>query len=274
MLIILVLISNIFYVYNVKRVIFKLMKKILLTTLTALSVAVAFGQNNSYINSGSIGKAPQEKPAQKEEKFLYGPVKFRELSETVGEKYIIVPLSKRAIADGYSFISTGETFDRVKKLSAAEGAGKILIMQSVKNGYAHFKDSLGNSYVSEIVDGYMYNLVSAYDIDEARKLFLGKVLWLNQDMIFTYDEVADKYSQIKSQRFEPVEVVNIVLSNSSSWPVRFMIKNKAKQIAFIDAIVSGTNMSIKYLKDYMLKTYSLQKILNLLTNSPPLCGLK
>ncbi|MCC8409784.1 hypothetical protein LJ707_12665 [Mucilaginibacter sp. UR6-1] len=223
------------------------MKKILLTIITALSVAIAFGQNNSYIKSGSIGKAPQEKPAQKEDKFLYGPVKYRELRETVGEKYLIIPIMKELASGGYRSISKGTIYNFDTKLSAAEGVGKVLILKSIDDKYAHFIDSLGNDYVSDLLNGYINKLVPVYDIEQARKLFLDKILWLNQTEIYIFDEIKQSYSPIKNLRFEQVTVIDIVVSYNSSVPIRFILKNKKGEIGLMDVIVSGTNSSPEYL---------------------------
>ncbi|MCC8409785.1 hypothetical protein LJ707_12670 [Mucilaginibacter sp. UR6-1] len=223
------------------------MQKIILITLTTLFINTAFGQNNSYIKSGSIGKTPQEKPAQKEDKFLYGPVKYRELSETVGEKYVVVPLMKRFAADGYTYLSTGTVFDRDKKVLETEGEGKILILKSLDNEYAHFKDSVGMDYTSQLFEGSIKDIVPVYDIDQARKLFLGKTLWLNQDQIYTFDQEKQSYTPIKNLRFEPVLVTDIVISYLSSVPARFIVKTKNGEVGLTDVLVSGTNSAPEFL---------------------------
>ncbi|RYY36799.1 MAG: hypothetical protein EOP46_05060 [Sphingobacteriaceae bacterium] len=226
------------------------MKKNILLLALVFSTVAAFCQNNNYLHNGAIGSPQSKDTVKKDAKFLYGPVKFRELKETVGETYIVLPLPQWVKKYGYS-IYKGEISNN-RNIDTLEGPGKLFILREIDDNVARFRDSKDELYTIELLKGYIPGVAPVYDIDEARKLFLNKTLWMNQDFIKIQD-AEGKEQEVKGLRFEPVKVVNVVGSERSVHPIRFIVQTPKNETGFADVIVSGTNYNLQYLLQYMFE---------------------
>jgi hypothetical protein len=231
--------------------IFIAMKKILLATIIILTAATTFGQNGSgYIRSGSIGKVqPAASEAQKNE-FPYGPVKYRTLEETIGETYLVLPLSKYDLDYGYFNLYEGDTTNDPNRLSKEKGDGLLITLASLQNDIAHFIDSSGKKYAAKLIDASISDVVPVYDIEQSRKLFLNKTLWMKRGFLFTYDDATGDYGKITGTHLDPVKVIDIVGGANQAFPVRFIVKTAEGETGFADVIVSGTNADLIDLKEY------------------------
>jgi hypothetical protein len=175
------------------------------------------------------------------------------LSDWVGRKFVLMPFRKSLQHFGYQFSEGHNTVPyekavgRIGKVESIEGGDGIRGGDFSKLVRIKMEDT-GEIYTSS------YSLTSAQflalidDIEDARKKWLGKTLWLtNSPGIFdTYDESADmlEFTNKFSGNYTAVKVENIVLSTDEATPIRFIFTNALGRQAFKDYVWSGTNSSL------------------------------
>lgn len=195
-------------------------KLLLLLVLIYISVT-AFGQNNNN---------------------AYGPVPTKDIKNTIGETYVVIGIDKRDIPRGHSSIFEVET----NKPLAAQYTGKTLKLLSLDDKHtALFADSAGKQYtIYKSGDYAIFDIMLLSDYQEARKLFLNKTLWLNDDEIWDADRLDDSAPRLKLKqvRFEPVVVQDIYFNSIDNRPLIFKVKTSKGQVGYVSTSVSGTNI--------------------------------
>lgn len=173
----------------------------------------------------------------------YGPVPYKDLKETIGEIYLVPKLSAYMAMDGYSIKKVSEPG---KVLYNADIADKKLTLVAINDEVVHFKDSLGTLYTDDVFEGTLFDLCLVSDIENARKLFLNKKLWLNKPyIIINPDSIRSDKNKVSNIRFEPVTVFNVTAGTGDCASVRFWVKTDKNESGFLDMSVSGTNAGFK-----------------------------
>ncbi|RYY34590.1 MAG: hypothetical protein EOP46_12910 [Sphingobacteriaceae bacterium] len=222
------------------------MPKYTSTLIISLFCVTAFAQNNSYIKKGAYTAAPtitQPAVEKQNNKFLYGPIPYRTLQETIGETYLVLPMLDVFIEDGYRYLFAKNSN---KNVSTKEGEGKFLKLISVNDKEGEFTDSAGNVYVSKIDDdNTFWNLAPVTDFENTRKLLLNKQLWLKTNQYTTGDPYNRKsLKKISNVRFTHVTVIDVLASFSNNAPIFLVFKTDKGDIGFENANVSGTNTDL------------------------------
>ncbi len=125
--------------------------------------------------------------------------------------------------------------------------GKHLILKNIDNEHhALFADSVGNEYrvhVYKDSGNQMLDMMLLSDFLEAKKLFLNKTLWLNDNEIWESDRLDESIvdNEVKNVRFEPVTVQDIYFNSIVDEPLIFKVKTLKGQIGYVATSVSGTN---------------------------------
>ncbi|WP_462266080.1 hypothetical protein [Mucilaginibacter sp.] len=169
----------------------------------------------------------------------YGPVPTREFIKTIGETYILLPLNKSDVQQGYDSFESKNN----KKLPASASGMHLTLISAEQDKRAYFKDSVGNEY-DTFVNGYnVFDIIPLNDFIAAKKLFLNKPLWLNDDEIRNGNplDLDDRTPSIKNLRFDKVIVTDITLSWTNNAPFVFHVKTAKGQTGYIETSVSGTN---------------------------------
>jgi len=196
------------------------MKNLIFTILSIVLFGTAFGQSPKY-----------------------GPVPYKDLKETIGEVYLVPKLSAYRAMDGYSIKKVSEPG---KVLYNVDIADKKLILIAIDDEVVHFKDSLGTLYTDNLFQGTLYQMCLISDIENARKLFSGKKLWLNKPyIIINPDSIRSDNNKINNIRFDPVTVFNVTAGMGDYASVRFWVKTDKNENGFLDMSVSGTNAGFK-----------------------------
>jgi hypothetical protein len=126
----------------------------------------------------------------------------------------------------------------------AKDYGKTFKLISVETSdeVAHLKDSEGANYEIKLTSGCLADLPPASDLETARKLFINKTLWLNEDHIRLGAPLNDDERRlITGLRLEPVTVTEIKLGWYNQYPFVFVLKTAKGDIGYLETNVSGTN---------------------------------
>jgi len=108
----------------------------------------------------------------------------------------------------------------------------------------------------DIDHGCMTDVAPVSDLETARKLYLGKTLWLSNDHLNTYDPQKDTsdvpgspawhqaFQKIAIKQYSPVKVVDIVPGWYASAPTRFIVQEESEAGAqgYVDVHMSDTNV--------------------------------
>jgi hypothetical protein len=196
------------------------MKRLCIFILASLSFISAQGQSTRPNNT-------------------YGPLPYRELKETVGETYIVLLTGGDSSPVSYQISKANEPR---KLVLFKDLVGKKLKLMSIDKDNGHFQDSLGTEYLCHISDNTFGDIAPLKDIEDARNLFAGKTLWLNKDNASASASSDGTLSgKIELNRFEPVKVMSVSMSNNSDCPVIIKFRTAKGKEAVLKADVSGTN---------------------------------
>lgn len=234
---------------------------ILLILLLAFPI---FGQTDSPYTQPTIGKQ-SNKPSEKnyiDRQFIISKTPIK---DWVGKRFLFIPQKKMFQKYGYHL--TKITYDKKNKIVKdpqtipySELAGKIATITSMFDEFGSkavelkVQDS-SLTFQAHIFEDQLTEFIYLDDIDESRKRFLGKTLWLNKIWIDTYDEETGKTGYIKNKRFTPAKVINIVGSYESNQPVRFILELPNGEQGFADVAVSQTNISETLASNYTFSEY-------------------
>ncbi len=225
---------------------------LLISALFVLLMEAATAGQSPYIRHGSIGrKGAGEEQAQG------APLPFRPIEQWVGERFIFLPQTKKIqrISMSYHGFKTQaqqrESFS-IGGISYPKYVGRILIVIAVKK---QDRGNLGDQWTitfeledtrerlfAETLGDSIDNIAPLRDIETARQLWLGQVLWYNSAQLVTYDEERDNFGGVKIKKYSPVKVTDIVAGWYNHSPVRFILRSSAGDEGFTDVNLSGTNV--------------------------------
>lgn len=80
------------------------------------------------------------------------------------------------------------------------------------------------------------------DLESARKLYLGRKFWIMQKELTALND-EENFSSVKFRMFQGVTVSDVLAGDSSSDPVRFVVKNETGQEGYFDIALTSTNLS-------------------------------
>jgi len=172
-----------------------------------------------------------------------GPVPYRAPEETIGMDYFVQPLEGIFLKYGYTGLrKRGHEYDNIK----TDLSGKILKLVSIdtraKKGY--LKDEQNEEYET-LFDGLSLADVSLLsDLEYAKKNFLNKPLWMHIDDFFAGTDDSNK-SKIEGALLDKVTVIDIIPSDVSTLPLRFVLKTQKGEVGKVLTSVSGTNTRLE-----------------------------
>ena len=166
-------------------------------------------------------------------------------SDWVGLRLMVLPQSKSLQHFGYQ-----ELYQDADKaytpLRYDDYAGRIVRVRGIghgraANGEVFDEADLQLEDTKEIIhgdleQGCMNDVGPASDLEEARKLYLGKTLWYSDDSLKNGDR------KIKVKQYLPVKVLEIVPGWYAPVPVRFIVQTKTGQRGYVDVHMSDTNV--------------------------------
>jgi hypothetical protein len=212
-------------------------------------------KQDNYISENSYGEKP--KPTHVDKEDLFSPLP---IPTWVGEKFIFIPLSKYDSEKGY--IVRPRPKNDIEYIPYDRYKGKVFTVVEVnEEGDSYFNnynvtirmDESGQRLVLPTMLGNVKGIALKRDIDYARNMWLEKTLWLRNREASSYDADKDKSEFFKVKNLQPVKVKNILLSNSESWPLRFILENKEGDIFIKSVKLSGTNSERRSADSYKFK---------------------
>ena len=187
-------------------------------------------------------------------------------SNWVGLRFIILPQSKAVQHYGYQELYE-DTDKDFAPLPYDEYAGKIFRVVGIGRVNGPDAGTLEEADLQlegdkkiihgDIDHGCMTDVAPAADLETARKLYLGKTLWLASDHLNTYDAQKDTsdlptspawhqaFQEIPVKQYSPVKVLDIVPGWYASSPVRFIVQAELESQAaqgYVDVHMSNTNV--------------------------------
>ncbi|WP_202842458.1 hypothetical protein [Luteimonas saliphila] len=207
----------------------------------ALAIAVLLqATSGDYVRSGAIGR-----PTKAAEECSDLTARRVAAQCLIGERLMILPKPKAHQEYGYQFIKPSERAGR-RGIKYEEGVGKTGVVQAVvADEHSH------RAVRVRMDDGSMFDIHSygqsgfddiafLRDIDEARRSYLGKRLWLNTSGLGVLDE-AGNTSSVSVPRFSGVTVRQIVASQNSRAPSRLIVATDDGVEGFIDLQMTSLN---------------------------------
>lgn len=208
------------------------MKKILLLIiLFSFIMTTIFSQENSYIQSGSIGTVDE---IEENENPLFD---YKSIDEWIGDEFIFLPTKKSWQKYAYQSFKSSLSYEKY--------VGKIIKVTSIDNKSlpkVQFKvNDTGEVITATAYSDQIDGIARLSDINEARKNWMNSTLWYKREKLFTYNENTDSLGEFKIKKYSPVKIINIVLGWDADAPVRFIAETEDGNIGFISINLSGTN---------------------------------
>ena len=185
-------------------------------------------------------------------------------SKWVGMRLIILPQSRAVQHYGYQELYRNSD-QEFAALPYAEFAGRIVRVTGIEQGHGPNGENLDEADLQveddkktihgDVDGGCMDDVAPFADIETARKLYVGKTLWLASDHLDSYDpqkDVSDApdasvrqgaFQHIKVPQYSPVRVLDVVPGWYASAPVRFVVQEElAEASGYVDVHMSDTNV--------------------------------
>ncbi len=185
-------------------------------------------------------------------------------SEWVGTRFLILPQSRAVQHYGYQELYR-DTDKEYVPLPYTEFAGRTARIVRIEQGHGPGGETLDEADLqfednketvhADIDHGCMDDAAPAADLDAARRLYLGRTLWLTSDHLSTYDAAKDvsdapdaparqsAFGRVRIKQYSPVKVVDVVPGWYSSAPVRFIVQEEgAAASGYVDVHMSDTNV--------------------------------
>ncbi len=191
-------------------------------------------------------------------------------SNWVGLRLIILPQSKALQHYGYQELyqdTNQNTAQEYAPLRYEEYVGRIVRVVGIGRGNLPGGDHVDEADLQlegdnkiirgDIDHGCMTDVAPAADLENARKLYLGKTLWLSRDHLSTYDPQKDgsdapgspalheAFQRVPIKQYSPVKVLDIVPGWYASAPTRFIVQEEGGAEAaqgYVDVHMSDTNV--------------------------------
>ncbi len=199
-------------------------------------------------------------------------------SNWVGLRLIILPQSKALQHYGYQelYQDTNQEADKdtaqgYAPLPYEQYVGRIVRVVGIGRGNLPGGDHVDEADLQlegdkkiihgDIDHGCMTDVAPAADLETARKLYLGKTLWLSRDHLNTYEPQKDTsdapgspglheaFQRVPIKQYSPVKVLDIVPGWYSSAPTRFIVQEEASGTE-----ASGTEAAQGYVDVHMSDT--------------------
>jgi hypothetical protein len=166
---------------------------------------------------------------------------FHPIDSWVGKRFIFLPRPKSSSSGTYEdfagAVSHQKYAGRTARVVSASDLGirARLEFEMEDNG-----ERLRASTVpyKETVRG----MALADDIENARKQWAGKTLWIKPMMISSYNEESDALTMVRVRKYSSVKVVDVVPGWDEAKPIRFLLETADGKRGFVDLNLSGTNV--------------------------------
>ena len=181
-----------------------------------------------------------------------------------GLRFMILPQSRAVQHYGYQELYR-DTDKEFVPLPYAEFAGRIVRVVGIEQGHGPNGETLDEADLQleddkktlhgDIDRGCMDDVAPVSDLETARTLYRGKILWLASDHVSTYDAAKDvsdspaalalheAFGRVKLKQYSPVRVLDVVPGWYASAPVRFIVQDEsAKAVGYVDVHMSDTNV--------------------------------
>ena len=181
-----------------------------------------------------------------------------------GMRFILLPQSRAVQHYGYQEMYRDSDKEFVP-LPYDEFAGRVVQVVGIEQGHGPNGETLDEADLQleddkktihgDIDGGCMDDVAPLSDLETARTLYRGRILWLASDHISTYDPAKDvsdspvalalheAFQQIKIKQYSPVRVLDVVPGWYSSAPVRFLVRDEATRASgYVDVHMSDTNV--------------------------------
>lgn len=191
-------------------------------------------QGGPYVRRGSIGEKKEERPAAN------SPYSILPVEQWVNQRFIFMPRTRQFQKFGYDGFAvvivgkggkvkyerpvvTGIPYDKyVGRIAKVTAVGKV------KPDYAVLErtqveltfEDMGERLVYES-SGYetkIRGITPVAVLDAARQQYLGKILWVVDSSVNTYDEASGETGYVKVRRYSPTKVTDIVVGTEESAP--------------------------------------------------------
>ena len=195
-------------------------------------------------------------------------------ADWIGLRLMILPQSKALQQYGYQELYQDPSSSKDKdggsgyaSLRYQDYVGRIVRVVGIGRGYLPGGDYVdeadlqlegGKTIIHGDIDhGCMTDTAPVADLETARKLYLGRTLWLTSDHLSTYDPQKDTadapaspawhqaFGKISIKPYSPVKVLDIVPGWYASAPTRFIVQDEAQPNGaqgYVDVHMSDTNI--------------------------------
>lgn len=190
----------------------------------------------------------------------------------IGMRLVVLPQSRAVQHYGYQelYRDTDKNLaPRTDKdfapLPYAPYAGRVACIVRIEQGHGPNGEALDEADLrfedtkeivhGDIDHGCMNDVAPASDLENAKKQYVGRTLWLASDHLSTYEadkDVSDApdspalqqaFKRVKIKQYSPVRVLEVVPGWYARAPVRFVVQVEAtKETGYIDVHMSDTNV--------------------------------
>jgi hypothetical protein len=152
------------------------------------------------------------------------------ITEWVGQRFIFLGRQPELRHYGYQFIYPAN--QRIGSLPYEKYVGKIVKITSVTASSTRVSGSYdlemlveetGEHLHAEAIGSTLSGLGPVADVERARSLYVGKILWRQAGTIRVFDERTGKLSFFEVGPFEPLKVIAVTAGWDDNAPVRFVV---------------------------------------------------
>jgi len=195
-----------------------------------------------YIREEPIGTFTDPPKPDYSNPFLAIPI-----NDWTGKQFLFMPLEGYDAQKGYP-ASTKESGGRIIQDSYIpydkyKGRSFTVLQVNRELGFGWVQiqmDDTREKLFLEISTDKVKGIALKRDIDYARDNFLGKTLWLKNTEAKGYESTTKKEIRLKLKNLQPVKVIDVVLSDTETWPLNFILQDSEGRIFTKISQLSGT----------------------------------
>ncbi len=208
-----------------------------------------FGQIGSpYIREAPVGNYPEPPKPDYSDPFLPIPVE-----EWTGFQFLFLPLRQYEASEGYAGSTKKVAWHKIEKsLDYEKYKGRSFTVSKVEKDSSFGTITVQMDDTREVLylpisTGKFEGIALKRDIDYARANYVGKTLWIRNTEATAYDSDKKEERKLVLKNLQPVKVLDVVLNETPTWPLRFILQDtEGRTFTKISQLSGTTTESFSY----------------------------
>jgi hypothetical protein len=228
--------------------------------LLILLLALNTVAQTPFVRDGSIGQPPLKSESESKQ---FGTL---EIKDWVGQRFILLPQSKKSQSYGYQAFSPALPYDKWvgKTLTVVEVTTKTITKEVI------LRAADGKTLRAKAYGDSIHSIAPLRDLEYARSNWLGKTLWIRDSGgLVSWNESTQEFGSVMTKRFSALVVMDVVASFNNDAPIRLILKTTKEEVGFRDVNATGTNIDMRLRKHRRYADVFFERDPQTIRNWPP-----